>query len=754
MKLLRTFPLAAFALVILSIVSFCAATGAVAFLLITGAIAVSSWYVCEGPRRWALPRWAAHVLIVIASISVVPDISANPGDMIGALGRYTVWLSIIKLYERKSPNDYAQLLWLSLVLMVAGSLVTKELFFGAAVLLYSVLGMYVLLLYRLYAAYDAAQRERAVQAPPDMRLVPPLRPVLGRTVKGQFLGMTAGLGLAGLFVAAAIFLVVPRGYGAGIVKRLLDARDATETGYVDQVDLFSGVGRRITDSKTPVARVRLSSPSGEPIEYAGPLYLRGAVLERYDAEEHLWTATPERQANFVERRTGPIGFTALGDFTGAADTSPLENAYTFDFTPLSTLSGTLFTVNVPLALSTDHDRRVIFNRRTHILRLGEGQRAGSYRVEFDPNPSDQTIRTLNGGRRFEISPASIDATARVREEARRLLRDAGIEATPPRMFPERGRYNQRVARAMIDHFHRNFTYTLDLGGARIDLDPVESFLFDLRRGHCEFFAAAMTTMCHAVGVEARLVTGYLGAEYEGDGEYMIREANAHAWVEVRTGAYRWSTFDPTPPAAIEEYHRPERNLANRVRDVYEYFEVGWIENIVNFDDSAQADLQQTFQFDSMVWVNDAVVAVNEWLAQFIRRFGFAGTLQIVVVAAAIVVAVMIVVQLVRRARRIRRHLRLEHVKGREYRQLLRRLGFYLDMLDILKRGGAPKPVWQPPLAFAEAIASDRPEVVPLVRSLTRRFYAARYGGRSITAEETEQTRRLLHDLADALAVKR
>ncbi len=77
-------------------------------------------------------------------------------------------------------------------------------------------------------------------------------------------------------------------------------------------------------------------------------------------------------------------------------------------------------------------------------------------------------------------------------------------------------------------------------------DPVEWFLFDSREGHCEFFASSMVLLLRTVGIPARLQAGYIGGEREGDGAYLVRESNAHAWVLAYVEK-RWRVFDPTPP---------------------------------------------------------------------------------------------------------------------------------------------------------------------------------------------------------------
>jgi transglutaminase-like putative cysteine protease len=87
-------------------------------------------------------------------------------------------------------------------------------------------------------------------------------------------------------------------------------------------------------------------------------------------------------------------------------------------------------------------------------------------------------------------------------------------------------------------------------------DPVDWFLFDLREDFCEYFASAMVIMLRDLGVPARLVEGYTTGQFDPTiGKYVVREANAHAWVEVYFPSYGWIEFEPTPSEAT--IARPE-----------------------------------------------------------------------------------------------------------------------------------------------------------------------------------------------------
>jgi hypothetical protein len=81
-------------------------------------------------------------------------------------------------------------------------------------------------------------------------------------------------------------------------------------------------------------------------------------------------------------------------------------------------------------------------------------------------------------------------------------------------------------------------------------DPVDFFLFDLKEDFCEYFASAMVVMLRELGVPARVVEGYTAGTLDpSTGKFVVKELDAHAWVEVYFPLYGWVEFEPTPSQA-------------------------------------------------------------------------------------------------------------------------------------------------------------------------------------------------------------
>jgi hypothetical protein len=101
---------------------------------------------------------------------------------------------------------------------------------------------------------------------------------------------------------------------------------------------------------------------------------------------------------------------------------------------------------------------------------------------------------------------------------------------------------------VIETYLRSFDYTLDIPAPPPGRDGVDYFLFDLRKGYCDYFATAMVVLCRSVGIPARYATGYAMGDYDHNQRaWVVREEAAHAWVEVYFDEYGWIEFEPTPP---------------------------------------------------------------------------------------------------------------------------------------------------------------------------------------------------------------
>ncbi len=107
------------------------------------------------------------------------------------------------------------------------------------------------------------------------------------------------------------------------------------------------------------------------------------------------------------------------------------------------------------------------------------------------------------------------------------------------------------ANAVLNRFNQEeYFYTLQ--PPALGSNPVDRFLFDTRRGFCEHYASAFAFMMRSANIPARVVLGYQGGEINPLGGHLIvRQSDAHAWVEVWVENYGWRRVDPTAAVAPE-----------------------------------------------------------------------------------------------------------------------------------------------------------------------------------------------------------
>ena len=107
-----------------------------------------------------------------------------------------------------------------------------------------------------------------------------------------------------------------------------------------------------------------------------------------------------------------------------------------------------------------------------------------------------------------------------------------------------------LVQQVLQYFRQQgFAYTLSPPMLR-SRDSVDEFLFRTRRGYCSHYAQALTWMMRCAGVPARIVVGYQGGEQNPLGDYLIvRQSDAHAWVELALPGQGWTRVDPTQAVA-------------------------------------------------------------------------------------------------------------------------------------------------------------------------------------------------------------
>jgi hypothetical protein len=145
-------------------------------------------------------------------------------------------------------------------------------------------------------------------------------------------------------------------------------------------------------------------------------------------------------------------------------------------------------------------------------------------------------------------------------------------------------------RAALDRFFLTQELTYAAEGLEKTGTPVDHFLFESRRGYCEYFATSYALLLRLLGVPARLVGGYLGGDYNRlGGYYLVSEDDAHVWVEALDDQSRWQRIDPSLLAVNAATAVATRGTDvgfgfQAVSDLFYHF---WTRAVLNYDISQQ-----------------------------------------------------------------------------------------------------------------------------------------------------------------------
>jgi len=97
----------------------------------------------------------------------------------------------------------------------------------------------------------------------------------------------------------------------------------------------------------------------------------------------------------------------------------------------------------------------------------------------------------------------------------------------------------------LESYLRTIDYDETIPAPGFGQDPIDYFLFDIQRGYCTYYATTMVMMLRAQGIPARMASGFAEGEFQGGSQYLVKENDAHTWVEVFFPGYGWVNFEPT-----------------------------------------------------------------------------------------------------------------------------------------------------------------------------------------------------------------
>jgi hypothetical protein len=435
-------------------------------------------------------------------------------------------------------------------------------------------------------------------------------------------------------------------------------------------------------------------------------HLRGTALDRYSSKG-TWSQSDDSRiplapsgANPVSVEPGRVVQTKAPTMEVTLD--PIEPPVLF--VPAGATGVMLKSPSVALP-----------NQHPYLIR-GPG---GELRYHTEERGVSYTV--FLGGRsgppRGSLSPSERRKYLQVPEDLSEELRALAAE------WVDGAATDREKASAVLQRLRTDFAYDLDSPSTRADV-PLDDFLFESKRGHCSFFSSAMAIMLRTQGIPTRNVTGFAGGTYNKYSEsYVVRQGDAHSWVEVWLDDAGWVTFDPTP-AAGEGSRTVLSEPWSTLTDFIEATSQRWNHHVVQYDLDRQYALLSGLGDGED---DESTSGGIPW--------------RLLVLLALAGAAVGLGVTLWRRRRKKTAAVRVGD--GPRSKELARATALYESLEQALAVHGITRPPGTPPLKHAEALVATEHPVGEETLEVTKVYLAVRFGKMTLSTEaDADLSRRI------------
>ena len=509
-------------------------------------------YLLATRRRWLIPEgWTTLLTLGYAGVYAFDYVFISRG-FLGATVHLVLFVMVVRLFSARRNRDLYFLAVLAFLMVLAAAILTVDSSFllTFAGFMLAAVTAFMLMEMRHAASKAAIQpKDRADQQ-------------RSRQMAGSLMAAAPLMVLLILIGAAAIFLVLPR-LSAGYLSAYAKPDDLA-TGFSDQVEL--GQIGEIQQSNAVVMHIRIDGDDHGTHD----LKWRGVALNVFNGRvwsnphvKHVLPRMPGSNFSLWQLQNRLPG-------SGQNKVQPRPIHYRVLLEPVET--NVFFLATAPRALKGNY-RQIAMDGSGGVFDLDGEHPISTYEAWSDiARPTAAELRAASGTYPPEILLENLQLPpldARIAQLAQDITASA--------------KNNYDRAAAIERYLLTHFTYTLQLSRS-IPQDPIAEFLFVRKAGHCEYFASSMAVMLRTLGIPARVVNGFRGMQFNDlTSQYVVRNRDAHSWVEVYFPGYGWVSFDPTPggvDAADTNWSRAMLYL-----DAAESF---WREWVVSYDVSHQA----------------------------------------------------------------------------------------------------------------------------------------------------------------------
>jgi len=741
MRLDRAFLLLNLLLILASVAAHEVASGKFVFLVLTVGVCV---YVWRRHRRGEPPRLNDKLARAICAVTLIVMLyravvsSSLLGDYlldvrIPVVGRSLIIFQWVYLLLKKRPRDYAWMYLVTIVHMAVAGLLMPGIAYALFFLVYAAIGVCALTVFNMWH-----ESLGTTAGPAQVKL----RPSAG------FVSLAVAATLLLMLPVAGIFMVLPRRARAlRLSPQIARLRVQPVSGFSRTVRL--GEIGRIQENRERVMFVTVRDPeTGKARRMDGGLLLKGIALDTYYRDEHgrwVWGEHAAPGGGWQRRKRGQapdVGWIYRAGFPGFE--TPGYERIQCDISIEALRTGILFAPFAPESIAVPHDRALFAHAWMHAFfswTRTRPWRPFRYSVVsriFTPSPP------TGEGPALVPYEEILSAYLQLPEELSPEIQALAEQIAPDAECPDDYSKAVRILAYLADD--SRFGYTLTMS-ATPEVEPVEDFLFNRRHGHCEYFASAMTLLLREVGIPARVVNGFKVSEWNPiAGHYVVRQSDAHSWVEAYLRPDGWRTFDPS---VMRDAVTPRMLFVRRWWwNLYDTTEMLWVHHVLNYDAETQSRVFRGIRKAAQplrelrryaIWrMSRGMLAIERWKRRWPIWKLWPALRSALLITVPLLLAAVAAIGLQRGLRSRRRR-----TGGATLR-------FYRKMERLLAQRGLCRQASQTPREFLRALAQRNRPQMEAVSLITRRFCEVRYGGRTLSAAEKRKVSQALQALRRAL----
>jgi len=717
MELNKSLNITTYLMVLCSLSALAIAEKSWLLFIVSVGILILSWFNSVNKATTFIHNANPIVLIIVCLIMASTDYAVISGSILLSLSHFLLLYLLLLLFKPENGRQYWTICLISFMNLLVAASVSDNFYFSICFILYLLAAVFTLIQFKIlsdirinfkFIPPSVKSRFNLYDLTPDIQ--DKTNPIRIRITDRFFLVSTLFVLTFTFIFTISFFLIFPR-IGLGFMMSKFGTAEKI-SGFSEQTQI-GDIGKILENPKI-VLRAIIS-----PRIPASQLRWRGLAYDLY--KDNRW-----HRSSILNRSYRPIVYnnTVFKHNIISNKRERIQQAISLEaidsdvifalypVTSLSDLSGNIKGIFNDSSLS-------LFTPWPHYYFL-------SYKAE---SSSDGVMHVTLSKQEHAAYTDTNHIDSRIRELAINIT--SGIND------------NYSKVKAIEDYLRNKIRYTRDLHRTSNSTDPLYEFIFLSREGHCEYFATALTLMLRSVGIPARYINGFYGGEWNDYGEYyIVRQEDAHSWVEAYIENQGWTVFDATPslPDSI-----PSSYFLSSLLMFLDSIKMAWSNYVVDYDLKMQINaatgmsIKMNESYKNIRshlngFLDHAVSTTKSLFYIFDAPYPAPSKLLIFIVSLLIIILFLYFIT----------------VSVKKNKTTVSDVSFYNKLVSIFEKQGYKKKPYMTGYDFLESLEGINPYVKEKARIIINGFYKLKYGQVQISKIEMAEIEGLLKEISKSI----